>query len=86
MIAPDGMADFKITAGVPIDRPAGVDGVFAYRDDTEDATKKFRFCTAIVSSGRTVVEVASAASTTRPNPVSDLPKVLPRAVERLLAA
>jgi hypothetical protein len=76
----------KITTDVPISRPAGVDGFFAYCDETEDTTKKFRYCAAIVSSGRTVIEVASAAHITRPNPVRDIPKVLPRAVERLLAA
>ncbi|MBE1462850.1 hypothetical protein [Kibdelosporangium phytohabitans] len=51
-----------------------------------DGMVDFKITAAIVSSGRTEIEVASAASTTLPNPVRDIPIVLPRAIERLLVA
>jgi hypothetical protein len=76
----------KISIDVAVTRPGGVDGFFAYCDVTEDATKDFRYCSALVSLGDTVVEVTPTAHVRFPDPILHLRDVLPRATERLLAA
>jgi hypothetical protein len=75
----------KITIDNTIARPDGVDGFFVFCDVTEDATKDFRYCSALMSRGDTVVEVSPTAHVSFPNPVIHLREVLPRAAQRLLA-
>jgi hypothetical protein len=76
----------KITIDTTIAQPAGVDGFFVFCDRTEDATKEFRYCSALLSRGDTVVEVTPTAHVSFPDPLKDLRNVVPRAAQRLLAA
>jgi hypothetical protein len=76
----------KITIDTTIARPDGIDGFFVFCDVTEDATKDFRYCAALMSLGDTVVEVTPTAHVSFPNPLRDLRDVLPRAAQRLLTA
>jgi hypothetical protein len=75
----------KIAIDVAVTRPDGVDGFFAYCDVTEDATKDFRYCSALMSLGDTVVEASPTAHVSFPNPVIHLREILPRVAKRLLA-
>ncbi|CAM3586282.1 hypothetical protein KIPE111705_15475 [Kibdelosporangium persicum] len=78
--------DHKIRTDLGIGQPAGVDAFFAYCDETADQTKKFRYCGALAARGNSLIEVATASHITRRETLSDLRAVLPRAIDRLLAA